>query len=197
MKIKQSIYAALMTLIGLLFAGCNDELDERTTLHFIGDSLVARWDLQGSFSSLATYNHGLSGSGISYIERLAGSMSGKNVVVITGTNDNRMMTDDIQRREYASRYIAAIEALGAAHIYLYEVLPRDFDGDRADINNDISAFNSEIRDMLRGSDHITYLTAYDDFIGNDGKIIVEYYSDRLHLSPQGYERLSQKLFDNL
>lgn len=196
MKLRHKIWA-LATLAATLLAGCDSALDDRTTLHFVGDSLVARWDLQNSFSSLATYNLGRSGAGIAYIESLAGQLAGKNAVILIGTNDNLLMIGDDSLRDYSQRYLAAIEALGAERVYLYSVPPRDFAGDRATVNDDISRFNTLIETLTADSPHITYIGVYDDFVGDDGKICLEYYNDRLHLSPQGYEILTQKLFDRL
>lgn len=186
------ITLALTMALSLLFYGCNDDLDKRATLTFIGDSLIARWDLQESFSSFATTNLGQSGAGIDYIESHAGTMVGRNIVVIIGTNDSWKMSDQY-RDEYAKQYINAIIALNANKIYLYSVLPRDFDGDPDLINDDIDAFNKIIMNAVSQYSNIKYLNVYNDFIGNDGMIKEEYYSDRLHLSIPGYETLTNKL----
>lgn len=185
---------AIISAVGL--AGCNDELDRKTTLTFVGDSLIARWDLQASFSSLATTNRGISGSGIAYIERIAGEMRGKNIVVLIGTNDSYMMIPSA-REAYADRYLAAIDALGADRVYLYEVLPRDFYFDTQETNRDIAAFNSLVRSKLENYPRITYVPVYDLFLADDGNVNVEYYTDMLHLSPQGYQILSARLFESL
>lgn len=194
--IRKLIYASL-TILAAIIAGCNDTLDEKTTLTFVGDSLIARWDLQNSFSSLITYNKGLSGSGVKYLESLAGAMSQRNVVVLTGTNDSPLFTDDETRHQYEQQYISALEALGAKKIYLIEVLPRDINGDGNILNNSIALFNAEIGEMIKDIPDITHIKAYDQFLGKDGCIVEEYYNDRLHLSPQGYEILTNKIFNAL
>ena len=185
---------SLLLAASALLTGCDSELDKRTTLSFIGDSIIARWDLQDSFSSLITYNLGQSGAGISYIESYAGRLGGRNIVVMTGTNDNTLMAAPDSRRAYAERYIAALEATGAAHIYLYEVLPRGFHNDRPGTNDDIRAFNAEVRRLIDGRSDIDYIDVYSLFLGDDAKIYSEYYNDGLHLSPQGYEVLTSRLF---
>ncbi len=186
----------ICVMLSSMLVGCNEELDRRTTLTFVGDSIVARWDLQNFFSSLATSNEGRSGAGIAYVETLAGTCKGKNVVVMIGTNDNMDMVAE-KREQYAERYIKAINALQADKVYLYEVLPRDFNHDRATVNDDIKAFNEIVRRRVADFPDIVYLEVYDRFLRTQGRIQEEYYNDRLHLSSQGYEILANILFRNL
>lgn len=177
--------------------GCNSRLDDETTLSFIGDSNIARWDLQNSFSSWITYNLGVSASGIDYIEEMAGKLAGRNAVVLFGTNDNYLLIDPDSRRDYEARYIDAILNLGADKVYLYEVLPRNFTGEGPLINQCIMEFNKDICDMVSVYPQIVYLKVFDDFIEKDGDLRWEYYNDGLHLSPQGYEILASALFKNI
>lgn len=197
MKAKTDILRYFLVLAVSLLSACDSQLDEETTLSFVGDSIIARWDLQSSFSSWITYNLGVSGSGIGYIEDLSGRMTGRNVVLLIGTNDSRLMADPETRREYEEKYVDAIVGLRAEKTYLFEVLPRDFSGDDPAVNDHIRAFNEEIAAKISAFPSITYLKVYDDFTGADGKIREEYYNDGLHLSPQGYEILASCLFKNI
>lgn len=191
--IKRLIYTVILMAM-CLFTACNDELDKRTTLTFIGDSIIARWDLQQNFSSYATTNLGKSGAGIDYIESLHGTMHGRNIVVMIGTNNWSMMAPET-RDEYADRYLNAILALNAERIYLYSVLPRNFGTESADTNDYIQAFNSIIKSKIVDYKQIVYLDVYDEFIDVNGNIKPELYNDGLHLSFVGYEILSNKLSD--
>ena len=193
-KIKIHIIQILSLLI---FCSCNSSLDRKTTLTFVGDSIIARWDLQCYFSSLITYNEGKSGAGISYIESLEGKMVGQNIVVLIGTNDHLMMRNENERKAYGQRYIEAINRMGANTIYLYEVLPRDFNNVNGALNADIESFNNEIYNLIAGNPKIHYIHVYNHFMGKDGRIIQEYYNDGLHLSHRGYGILSNALFNTL
>lgn len=177
-------------------SGCDHGLDDNVRLTFIGDSIIAGWDLQHSFSSMITYNMGVSGSRIDYIESLAGTMSGKNIVVIAGTNDSQLMMDET-RDEYVERYLRAIDDLCATRVYLFEILPRHASYDRIDINVDIMKFNAAIRTALRDYPQITYIPAYSDFTGDYGGINPEYYIDGLHPNTLGYRILSANLMKAL
>ncbi|MDE6377561.1 MAG: hypothetical protein K2K72_02325 [Duncaniella sp.] len=194
MGIKTKI---LLTFIVMSLCACNSDLDKRTTFTFTGDSIIECWDLQSYFSSLITYNRGRSGAGIPYIESMAGQMKGKNVVVMIGTNDSFMMRDAATRAEYVDRYVSAINALGAGTVYLFEVLPREFVIDDKYTNQDIRNFNAEVAGKIKDYGNFVYLKVYDKFLDGDGRIIYEYYSDGLHLSPEGYEVLGNALFNRL
>lgn len=196
MKFKGKLSGIILFML-LLFTGCDSELDQRTTLTFIGDSIIARWDLQNSFSSLITYNLGISGSGVIYIEEQAGKMAGRNVVVLTGTNDNKVFKDDELRHSYQQRYLDAITNMNADIIYLYEVLPRSFSSDDSVINEYIRKFNSEIARQIAGNDKIVYLRVFDDFLDSDGDLNWQYFYDGLHPNAEGYEILANALFDKL
>lgn len=193
---RSRLYAILMA-ITMLLAACNTDLDEETTLTFVGDSIISRWDLQSYFSSLATTNLGRSGAGIDYIERMAGSMRGKNVVILIGTNNNNSFRNETTRKEFEQRYIAAINALEAKKIYLYDVLPREFHNDDAGVNDYIRMFNNDIAEYVSTRPDIVYMKLFDLFIADNNHINQQYYNDGLHLSPEGYEVLAVTLFNNL
>lgn len=187
----------LLTFIVLSLFGCNTELDKRTTLTFVGDSIIARWDLQSYFSSLITYNQGRSGEGIKYIESLAGKMKGKNVVIMIGTNDSYMMREEPYRSDYVDRYISAINGMDAEVVYLFEVLPREFAGDDVDINQYIPAFNNEVAEKIKDYSNVRYIKVFDKFVDDNRRIIYRFYNDGLHLSPEGYEVLANALFERI
>lgn len=187
----------LLAMVLFTLTGCNTDLDRSTTLTFVGDSIIARWDLQNYLSSLITYNDGRSGAGIDYIEALAGKMKGKNIVVMIGTNNSNMMKDPANREAYVERYLSAISGMGADVVYLYEVLPRKFTGDDEDINSYIREFNNEVALRLTEHGNFRYMKVFDKFADDGHDIVYQYYNDGLHLSPEGYEVLSNELFNKL
>lgn len=180
-------------LVSTALCACNDDLDRE--LYFTGDSIIARWDLAESFPSYICHNDGRSGAGIDYIESLSGAYTGKDVVVMIGTNNSSLMTPQL-RDEYAHRYVDAIMALNARHLYLYSVLPRDFDNDYELINSDIAIFNDLVYNLVHNIPNISYLNVYNSFI-YDGKPNPQFYSDGLHLSLYGYEILKSALDNKL
>lgn len=180
-------------LVSIALCACNDDLDRE--LYFTGDSIIARWDLAESFPSYICHNDGRSGAGIEYIESLSGAYRGKDVVVMIGTNNSSLMSSQL-REEYAQRYVNALMALSARRLYLYSVLPRDFDNDYESINSDISNFNDMVYNLVHNISNIRYLNVYDSFLYN-GKPNPQFYSDGLHLSIYGYEILKSALDKDL
>ena len=184
----------LMALMAFAVSSCKDE-EADFTLNFIGDSLVARWDLPAYFPSRQVHNYGLGGAGIDYFSQYAGRFVGQTVVVEIGTNDAWQMNPQ-GIDDYARRYMEAVTGLGAKRVYLFSLLPRDFKGDPTDINETIENFNSIIREKVKAYPQITYLDVYPDFM-LDGKPNPGLYNDRLHLSPAGYEILTRALDKSL
>lgn len=192
MRYLRDILVAFAALA--LLSSCSDDVKD-ARLDFVGDSIVARWDLAEYFPSRLVYNYGKSGAGIEYIESLAGRFAGRNVVVMIGTNNNYLFVES-EREDYARKYVDAINALDAKRVYLYSVLPRDFTSDRDDVNDDIAEFNAVVKRMVESMPAIVYMDVYDDFL-HDGKIDFQLYSDKLHLSPYGYEILTKTLLHEL
>ena len=161
------------------------------SLDFIGDSIIARWDIDEYFPIWQVYNYGVSGAGIDYIEGNAGRFVGKQVVVVIGTNDiNYMAPDRIEK--YTERYMSAIEGLGASRVYLYSLHPRNFSSDRSNVNTDVANFNDRIRTRVSEVPSIVYIDVYNDFF-HEGDPNPKLYYDKLHLNPYGYEILVSAL----
>lgn len=184
-----------LLIVFAMFMACSDDMKKDRRLDFVGDSIIARWDLAEYFPSRNVHNYGLSGAGIDYIESLAGQFDGAEVVIMIGTNNNDNFVG-AKIDDYIALYMDAILNLGAAHVYLYSVLPRDFANDREAVNADIEAFNARIQSIVAEMPGITYMNVYADFL-KGGKINPQLYNDRLHLSPYGYEILTQALLKQL
>lgn len=174
------------------FSACDSDV---TIYNFIGDSIVARWDLQASFPVLVTRNAGLSGSGVAYIESKRGCFDGGVVTVLSGTNDYISVTTALAAEEYAVRYVDAIEGLGASHTYVFSILPRASLGDGEHTLPTISMINTAIRHEISARDNpsIVYIDVYDDFLDNNGHFNLNLSYDGLHLNPEGYEILTSRL----
>lgn len=172
----------------LLIEACSFDDDEQN-LAFIGDSLVARWDLQEYFPSRHTENFGVSGSGIAHIEDYKGYFAESDVVVIIGTNDLSHIKSD--EDQYADRYVDAVLQLGADKIYLFSIFPRSFENDPDSINYKVSRINNLIKKRIN-STSIRYIDVFDELSKGDS-IDMQYSYDGLHLSTYGYELISSRL----
>lgn len=182
----------VLIFLTLLFS-CNTEDNRR--LVFLGDSLVARWDLEVSFPSYVVENKGISGSGIDSFSKYKNQYIGTDIVVIIGTNDLGRISDD-NIEEYAQNYLEQIVSTGAESIYLFSILPRNFANDSTDINDKIERLNDLIKCGAENYGDIIYIDAYSCLKDNEG-IAPQYSYDGLHMSPYGYEKLSQLLISCL
>ncbi|MBR3609095.1 MAG: SGNH/GDSL hydrolase family protein [Bacteroidales bacterium] len=179
----------IFTLFFLIICGCKNE-DERW-LSFIGDSEVARWDLQFYFPNLLTENKGKSASGIDYIKSMAYSMTGKDVVVLFGTNDIYKLTNEAKLNEYVAEYINAITSLNADNTYLISIFPRNFNNEGKGINKKIEELNDRIKQEAI-KQNITFVDVYSKLL-KDESINMQYSYDGLHLNNYGYELLTYEL----
>ncbi|MDE5608611.1 MAG: hypothetical protein K2I64_06735 [Muribaculaceae bacterium] len=184
---KIRMHGFLMLLV-VASTGCMDNQPELT---FVGDSIVARWDLDEFFPHYPHTNLGLSGSGIGYLQRTLAGRSFDDLVILSGTNDNYSFSDG-HIDSYVSLYVSTIESADANHIYLYSVLPRDFASDDPAVNDRIMKFNDMVSHAVADNPAITYINAFEYFY-KDGQIDLALYSDRLHLSRDGYEVLASLL----
>lgn len=177
-------------------AGCADEPD--TELNFVGDSLVEFWDVGRSCPTLNFKNYGHAGAGIAYLGELGDRMTGKDVVLLIGTNDAwSLVLDGVE--DYADRYITAVNGLKARKIYLFSVLPRTLDTDVARLREAIAEFNRLLCSRLGefGSEMV-YVDVYDRFLWDDaGNINPALSPDGIHLNSYGYEILTEELWKRL
>lgn len=182
-----------LIIIFISLSGCQADMTNDKAYYFVGDSLVARWPLDETFPSHLVYNHGKSGAGINYIQKLRSQFVGNNIVVLIGTNDNKYFTSKYID-EYTDNYIHSINELTDKTIYLISVLPREFKNDDKEINEYITGFNDKVKASIISYPNIIYIDVYDDFM--DGSHInYQYYSDGLHLNIYGYAILSNKLLN--
>lgn len=184
MDSKIFIGKILTVFLAVLLAGCQKEDPE--TIVFIGDSIIARWDISKEFPVYDIQNKGSSGARLDYIGSLSGRMKGKTVVLLIGTNDSDKWND-----AYIEKYGEYVRGLAAREVIVISVLPRLFEGDRPTINDDISVLNNGLMSMssLNGW---KFLDVYPLFIDGE-EIKWNYYSDGLHLSDNGYEILGEQI----
>ena len=181
----------MLTCSMALFTACDETVDE--PVYFIGDSIVRLWDIDSSLPSLTHVNMGKSGSGIRYVESLAGTRRNDTVVVLIGTNDLFGMHPE-DMASYCDRYLDAVCSLGASDVYLFSVLPREGE----DVNTLIRDFNSRIRELATTCPSVVYMPVYDRFIiDGSNSPNPQLFTDGLHLSWAGYEMLAAALENNM
>lgn len=191
--INQILYILMIVTCCGGLSGCDDK--EFKSVVFTGDSIVERWDLQNSFPVLITKNRGKGGTGLDYLQSLAGKFEGEFVVVLSGTNNSAAITTDEKAKEYAVKYVQALNAFNAKTVYSISVLPRHFKSDQKDLDLRIRRMNAAILTEISesGTESIIWLDVYNKFLDSDGILNPNLSYDGLHLSPEGYEILTKEL----
>lgn len=186
------MFKEFLCLVLLMCSCVND--DKFSAFYFLGDSIIGKWDIQAYFPVYTVYNDGLPGAGIDYIERCKGMYTDKDVVIMIGTNDMRM---DLDEKTYAKRYVKAVNNLHVRKIYVYAIMPRNYETDSPDINNKIEKVNQAIQEQFKiEKQEVHYLDIYTIML-KDGKMNMQYCYDGIHLNDYGYEILRNKLQQSL
>ena len=178
-------------MLCLSFTSCDKDDTNDIKLTFIGDSEVARWDVNYFFPTYHTENKGISGAGIIDIEKMENAAQDGYAVIILGTNDIHALSME-KLQGYASRYVAALEQLKGKRTFLFSIFPRSFANDQPGLNTIIKTLNAIIKEKCQSIPGFTYLDVYSKLEYEDG-IHPEYSYDGLHLSKQGYELISNAL----
>lgn len=187
-----AIWKKIICCLGivLLLFSC-DKSDDRSTVVFIGDSLVARWDIENNFPIYKISNWGLGGSHIDWVEKHNGALDGKIAVVLIGTNDVNSLPEK-QLESYSSRYVNAVLGMKADRVILISILPRNCKSDIVNINQRIVELNRLIADKVKDEKTITYCNVFSKF-EKDGTLNMNLSYDGIHLNQYGYEILSSEI----
>lgn len=174
-----------MLIFSIFLAACSKELDNE--IYFVGDSLIARWDLQKSFPTCETHNDGVSGTGIRYIESKKNTYHNCTIVALSGTNDVFSERSDLE--SYVFRYINALKTTGASSVYILSIPPRLYNEN--DINKYIVSLNRLLQEQCKRSG-MTFVDVYDDLCREE-TLNSQYTLDGIHLNEYGYEIITKKI----
>lgn len=174
--------------------------------HFIGDSLIARWNLASSFPMLITYNHGLSGSGLTYLQENPNIAKGQTAIVLSGTNNLYGLYTDEDIDGFADKFVTAAINLGGKRTYIISLIPRYFIEESFEVSLELTdratrlnnAIKEKIESVSRNYEDtgkvIAFVDVFPYLTGPSDQIINwQYYNDGLHLSPEGYRLITHYL----
>ncbi len=182
----------ILIAICILFPiSCSMDDTDDPSLTFIGDSEVEHWDVSYFFPEYRTVNKGISGAGLTIIEKMTDAALNSYAIVILGTNNIHSLTEE-ELPAYVDRYFTALKNLNGRRTFVYSIFPRSVSSDKPGTNTVIQLLNQLIQEKCGTNPTFTFLDVYATLKKDDG-INPEYSYDGLHLNAEGYEVLAWKL----
>lgn len=178
----------------LLVISCNK--DTKDPVCFVGDSLVSGWDVKMYFPGRMVSNKGVSGARVEDVLSWNLDCSGKDVVLLIGTNNLQLDANGKFSPEFyenfLSKYRQIIENFHATRVFTISILPRSLDGDVDSINGQIVELNNCLKELVTNMDQVYFVDVFHEFL-YEGGMNPNYSLDGLHLNDLGYHRLSALL----
>jgi hypothetical protein len=163
---------------------------------FTGSSTIRLWDLAKSFPDWKATNSGFGGSEIRdvthFADRLAFKHEPRAIVFYAGDNDiNSSRTPDQVLADFRAFAEAARQKVPKARVYFIAVKPSPARWAKFETQ---SKANALIKEFCAKDDRLVYIDVAPLLLGKDGQPREELYGkDRLHLSPPGYEVLTESV----
>lgn len=197
-RVRIKIWGAMLALLALTTSCSDDGVSE---LYFVGDSLVAGWDVKSSFPTYLTHNDGVSGARIEDILTWNLNYRDKNVVMLIGTNNlgGELLNEETRPQfiaDFVAEYRHTIETLAPRRVFVLSILPRNFEGDDEIFNTCIEELNTALAQMVASLGYGIFVDAYDSFL-YEGALNMNYSLDGLHLNNLGYNILNVRLSKEL
>ncbi|MDE5986419.1 MAG: hypothetical protein K2H16_03955 [Prevotella sp.] len=168
---------------------CSCSKDDEHVLYFLGDSMIANWDVEVTFPNRITKNLGVDGLHAEGLRNVNISDISSEVVVLVGTNDLHGHMSDEELAVYCDSYEKEICRIGGGRIFVISVLPSS-DKDK---NSIIEKFNKEMCQRLKQYMNVSFIDCYDAFSDEDGGIKEDLFRDGLHLNDYGYMLLGDQV----
>jgi GDSL-like Lipase/Acylhydrolase family len=161
---------------------------------FTVSSTIRLWDLARSFPDWKATNSGFGGSEIRDVTHFADRLAFKHepwaIVFYAGDNDiNSGRAPDQVLADFRGFAEAARRKVPKARVYFIGVKPSPARWAKFETQ---SKANALIKEFCAKDDRLVYIDVAPLLLGRDGTPRVELYGkDRLHLSPAGYEVLTE------
>jgi hypothetical protein len=167
---------------------------EKRGVVFAGSSTVRLWDLTRSFPEWKVTNSGFGGSEIRdvthFTDRLILKHEPRAIVFYAGDNDMKSGRTPEQVLSDFRAFVAAVHrALPKTEVYFVAIKPSPARWELFDVQ---SRANSLVKEFCAKDDRLGYVDIVPPMLGKDGRPREELFvKDRLHLSPAGYEILTE------
>lgn len=172
---------------------------------FLGDSITDYYDLDKYYEDLFVVNSGISGDTTQDIlddmENRVYKYNPSKVFLLIGTND---LLDDISNEDTVKNIGKIIDEIQKnrpyAEIYLESIYPVNA-GDDDKINHrmvgkrdneNIRKMNEELKELAKEK-KVTYIDMYSLLQDDEENLKLEYTNEGLHISDEGYEKITDEL----
>jgi lysophospholipase L1-like esterase len=167
---------------------------EKGGIVFAGSSTIRLWDLAKSFPDWKATNSGFGGSEIRdvthFADRLVFKHEPKAIVFYAGDNDiNSGRTPEQVLADFQAFTEATHKALPKTRVYFIAIKPSPARWAKYEVQK---RANQLVQEFCAKDQRLAYIDAVAPLLGKDDKPREELYvKDRLHLSPAGYEILTE------
>lgn len=173
---------------------------------FLGDSITDWYDLDKYFEGLPVVNSGVSGYSTSNIlnnmNKMVYQYNPSKVFILIGINDLELKVDDDVVVNNIRKIVQGIKKNRRyAKIYVESIYPiNNSDDDKIEgsiingnrKNSDIIDINNKLVKLTK-EEGATYIDLHKDLVDDNGLLKIEYTVDGLHLSSEGYEKVTEVL----
>ena len=173
---------------------------------FLGDSITDWYDLDKYFEGLPVVNSGVSGYSTSNIlnnmNKMVYQYNPSKVFILIGINDLELKVDDNVVVNNIRKIVQGIKKNRRyAKIYVESIYPiNNSDDDKIEgsiingnrKNSDIIDINNKLVKLTK-EEGATYIDLHKELVDDNGLLKIEYTVDGLHLSSEGYEKVTEVL----
>lgn len=173
---------------------------------FLGDSITDWYDLDKYFEGLPVVNSGVSGYSTNNIlnnmNKMVYQYNPSKVFILIGINDLELKVDDDVVVNNIRKIIQGIKKNRRyAKIYVESIYPiNNSDDDKIEgsiingnrKNSDIIDINNKLVKLTK-EEGATYIDLYKELVDDNSLLKIEYTVDGLHLSSEGYEKVTEVL----
>ena len=173
---------------------------------FLGDSITDWYDLDKYFEGLPVVNSGVSGYSTNNIlnnmNKMVYQYNPSKVFILIGINDLELKVDDNVVVNNIRKIVQGIKKNRRyAKIYVESIYPiNNSDDDKIEgsiingnrKNSDIIDINNKLVKLTK-EEGATYIDLHKELVDDNGLLKIEYTVDGLHLSSEGYEKVTEVL----
>lgn len=173
---------------------------------FLGDSLSKRYDLKKYYEKFRVVNSGIDGDKtqdiLNNMKKRVYDYNPSKVFLLIGVNDlyegksKEDIVKDIkeiidlikENRPYAKIYLESLYPVNKTDDEKIEEDIRNYEFS----NDDIKDINKKLESLAK-DEKITYIDMFSELVDDEGNLKIEYTNEGLHISDEGYDKITEVL----